>query len=583
MNGVNFKRETGPDRGIQSESALIAHGPLWLLGLFTSRRAGWQQWRAQCREKRQQRRRRRLEKKQQSRRRAQRLQPKLTRSYLWVTVLAVLAIELCIGLLAAALAFRPALSPAQAAVEAERLAARLLPLSVSLRPQNAAVIQKTLKKQPAQRMTFVVTDASLIVLTSVPEGVVRIGAALPSQPLQGELLSQDVAALAKAVALQRAASQKDLTGAVARRTRDGGSLSVAPVRRANRVMGLVWMHSAPPPDAGNFFQAMLGTIVFCTIVVGVFASVVGAGFGWFTARRLTRRLEAIEAASAAWGQGQFGVMAVDAADDEIGQLARRLNTMAQELQELVALRQNLAMAEERNRLARELHDTVKQQVFATIMQIGAAKSLLDGNGDNERGATHARLEAAEQLAQSAQSELTVILEQLRPGSYQSPLQSTRDAQGAAISPRNELLFSHNWLQIVEQFARQWSAQSGIELHFTRDCEAPLLPATQGQSLCRLVQEALSNIARHSGATIAQLRLTRQAVTVPHQSTFEPVSFELKIADNGCGFDWQNAPRGLGLQSMRERAESLPCGRFEIESRVGQGTELRVLWHDDSLR
>ena len=59
-----------------------------------------------------------------------------------------------------------------------------------------------------------------------------------------------------------------------------------------------------------------------------------------------------------------------------GELARRLNTMAEQLQNLLHTRQDLAALEERNRIARELHDSVKQQVFATAMQLGAARALL---------------------------------------------------------------------------------------------------------------------------------------------------------------------------------------------------------------
>ena len=235
--------------------------------------------------------------------------------------------------------------------------------------------------------------------------------------------------------------------------------------------------------------------------------------------------------------------------------------MAQELRELVALRQNLAMAEERNRLARELHDTVKQQVFATSMQIGAAKSLLERDADTNHSDVRARLETAEELARGAQSELTAILEQLRPGSYPTPVQSTLSALSGEADSRA-------WLESIEHFAREWSRQSGIELSFKCDLEPPLLSAATGQSLLRLVQEALSNVARHSKAARAQIQLSLSSTHL--QSTLI-----LEIVDNGCGFEPDNAPRGMGLRNMRERAESLPDGRFFIQSRRGHGTLVRV--------
>jgi signal transduction histidine kinase len=117
--------------------------------------------------------------------------------------------------------------------------------------------------------------------------------------------------------------------------------------------------------------------------------------------------------------------------------------MASELQQLVALRQNLATAEERNRLARELHDTVKQQVFATTMQVGAARVLVD----RDPALAQARLTEAERLAHGAQRELTAILEQLRPGSYSRPHSSANSFEVA-----------------LQSYVSDWSRQNDIVVH-----------------------------------------------------------------------------------------------------------------------
>jgi signal transduction histidine kinase len=100
----------------------------------------------------------------------------------------------------------------------------------------------------------------------------------------------------------------------------------------------------------------------------------------------------------------------DPSGDELGQLARRLNGMAEQVQNLLAVRQELAVIEERHRLARDLHDSVKQQIFAMAMQVAAARTLMDNNSD----AARVRLTEAERLVKQAQQELTALIRELRP-------------------------------------------------------------------------------------------------------------------------------------------------------------------------
>jgi NarL family two-component system sensor histidine kinase LiaS len=217
--------------------------------------------------------------------------------------------------------------------------------------------------------------------------------------------------------------------------------------------------------------------------------------------------------------------------------------MASELQQLVALRQNLATAEERNRLARELHDTVKQQVFATTMQVGAARVLVD----RDPALAQARLTEAERLAHGAQRELTAILEQLRPGSYSRPHSSANSFEVA-----------------LQSYVSDWSRQNDIVVHAHWE-PLPTLPQTTRQALLRVVQEALSNIARHSGASEVHI----QTATVDEQT------YTLTLSDNGTGFDASATSGGMGLTNMRERIEALPNGHFHIQSAPGKGTCVQV--------
>jgi len=110
------------------------------------------------------------------------------------------------------------------------------------------------------------------------------------------------------------------------------------------------------------------------------------------------------------GQGDFSAFIQDRSSNELSQLAQQLNRMAEQLQHLLKTKQDLAALEERNRLARDLHDSVKQQVFATTMQIGAAKAVLGQEGEK----TREYLDPAEPLSPQAQSELGVLIREQRP-------------------------------------------------------------------------------------------------------------------------------------------------------------------------
>jgi signal transduction histidine kinase len=196
--------------------------------------------------------------------------------------------------------------------------------------------------------------------------------------------------------------------------------------------------------------------------------------------------------------------------------------------------QDLAVAEERNRLARELHDSVKQQVFATIMQLGAARVLLE----RDPNAARLHLTEAEQLAQQSGAELSLLIHELRPVALGD--------KGLAAA--------------LQAYAADWSRQSNIAADVRARGTGALAPAVE-HALVRVTQEALANVARHSHATAVTLDLELAADTAT-----------LTIADNGCGFDASVASRGVGLASMRERLEALG-GWLRVESQPGIGTTI----------
>lgn len=278
------------------------------------------------------------------------------------------------------------------------------------------------------------------------------------------------------------------------------------------------------------------------IVFFIGAGVVGLAFGVVTARSFVRRLQYIATAVEGWSQGDFSIFVRDSSRDELGQLAHRLNQMAQQLQHLLRTRQDLATLEERNRLARDLHDSIKQQVFAVSLHISTTKAFI---GLNEQAA-RAQVTKAEELIRQAQRELTTLIRELRP---------------VALEGRN-------LADATREYVRSWQEQTGIAVELEVAGEPEASPAIES-AFFRIVQEALANVARHSQADRVQIRLVYAE------------TMQLTISDNGTGFDVQNRDhQGVGLSSMRERVQALG-GHLNIQSGNDQGTIITVQCEQDS--
>jgi NarL family two-component system sensor histidine kinase LiaS len=227
-------------------------------------------------------------------------------------------------------------------------------------------------------------------------------------------------------------------------------------------------------------------------------------------------------------------MVHDPAADELGHLARDLNQMAGRLESLLDKRQEMSVLEERNRLARDLHDSAKQQAFAASAQLGAARARFKVDPQ----AAEAHLAEADALVDQVRQELTHLIQELRPAALQGT--------GLATALRDHAL--------------DWANQNDVNVD-VRIRGARALPLEVEQSLFRIAQEALSNIARHSQARNARVLLAYNAGCVT-----------LDISDDGQGFDVHNSRAGMGLRSMRERAQLLK-GDLVIQSTVESGTRV----------
>jgi NarL family two-component system sensor histidine kinase LiaS len=321
---------------------------------------------------------------------------------------------------------------------------------------------------------------------------------------------------------------------------NGGYIAAFPLRESDDqpVVALVVYQLQPLRFASPSNLAIYQTFFIVTTLIVLAVSLpVGAVFGWLASRGLRKRLASLSTASQAWSKGDFSVTPRDLSSDEIGDLTRNLNTMAEQIQSLLQTRDELSRIEERNRLARDLHDTVKQQTYASRMQLTAAKNLL--SIEPEQASEH--LDTALQLNRETQQELKLIIDKLRPAAL----------EGKGLP------------QAMTEYAERWQEHTGINVNISISGERPLALDVE-QVLYRILQESLSNVARHAEADAVALDLN-----------MEPAEVQLAIADNGRGFE-PNAVSGnsLGLSGMEQRLAEIN-GTLQVESTLSVGTKLIV--------
>ena len=218
------------------------------------------------------------------------------------------------------------------------------------------------------------------------------------------------------------------------------------------------------------------------------------------------------------------------------ELERQVRDRTQEIEKLFEKTKELAVVEERNRLARELHDSAKQKAFAALAQLGTANGIF--KKDPKAAKNH--LDEAENLVYEVIEELTFLIQEMYPVALKE--------KGLAATLR--------------EYVFEWEGRTDIQADVRIDDERRISLNIE-QAVFRVVQEALSNVSRHSRANHIDLILS-----------YKDDKVDVIIADNGCGFDQQSKPTGVGLRSIRERVESLG-GVVEIESMPECGTRLTV--------
>nr|WSX49079.1 sensor histidine kinase [Streptomyces sp. NBC_00974] len=240
------------------------------------------------------------------------------------------------------------------------------------------------------------------------------------------------------------------------------------------------------------------------------------------------------------------------------------------IEELMTTRAELAAAErgagilaERERLAREIHDTLAQGLSSIQLLLRAAeRTLSEGTPAGTAGAATpsvAGADPADPADPAAVAAALVHIARAREAAQENLAEARRFVR--ALTPPD---LEHGSLPAALE--RLCAAVPGPRVRFSLSGTARPLPTPYEVALLRIAQSALANVVRHARAQRAEITLT-----------FMDTSVTLDIVDDGRGFDPLSAPSGgggFGLPAMRSRAETL-SGLFTVESSPGQGTAVAV--------
>ncbi|WP_028546815.1 sensor histidine kinase [Paenibacillus taiwanensis] len=283
------------------------------------------------------------------------------------------------------------------------------------------------------------------------------------------------------------------------------------------------------------------------LVVAVIATL----FGFYQGYKIKRRIELLRESMVLLEKGNLSRPMPELGNDELGQLAEQLGRVSKRWEEQVTSLQRLstnnaqlaeqaritAIIEERQRLARELHDAVSQQLFAISMTATAVKRTLGRDFDR----AERQVELIEEMASVAQSEMRALLLHLRPVHL----------EGKGL------------VQGLRELVHELQSKVPIDIHCEVDEDIQLLKGVENH-LFRIIQEALSNTLRHSKAERMEIRLQNREDAV-----------RLMIRDNGVGFHWEDHKQAsYGLRTMQERVNEIG-GSIQFVTAPDKGTRIEI--------
>jgi len=334
---------------------------------------------------------------------------------------------------------------------------------------------------------------------------------------------------------------------------------LSPVKVLQTTEGLIW-DAAAPIFKGRIGYIRLGltdaflgrtvsTVTTQLILATLLVSTVGILLAMFLTRILTRPIQQLAQVAHAVGQGDLNQQVTRWADDEIGELADSFNTMVNNLrlaEEANQERQRLqielvervisAQEEERKRISCDLHDQTSQALVSLIVQLKL-------------------VETAPNIA-TRRKNLDTLRDQLRA--------TLEEVRQMALDLRPNILDDLGLEQAVHWFSERCMKNNGLQVSISAKGDLNNLPERHKITSYRVIQEALSNIVKHSRARHAQVEIN-----------CAPALLRLTVQDDGVGFDLQQGKRSgssLGILGMQERV-SLLGGEINIHSAPGEGTTI----------
>jgi signal transduction histidine kinase len=487
------------------------------------------------------------------------LQARMTASYVLVTAAAVLVVEvIAIGVIIPNYLAGQDLNNRviyTASTLADRIAGAspsstqlILPQGFVLGESTAVDPGQTLDEgqgivvpQVAQTLTSSGSPLTVAVLFST--GGIVLASSYPSRYPVGSSIEGLLPAGGKSVAAGVKGAVSDVTGG-----RVAWAVQPVLVQLTKSQGGIVSGAKPLTPDAFVYVQAPaqpftlaasfsdLQPLLQAGLAVLVLALPVGALFGLFTTRGMVRRLSRLAGTTALVAEGDFTQRVSPGAGDEVGRLEHNFNEMAQRLAAAMSKERELAdisaRQAERNRISRELHDSISQDLFSiTLLAAGLEQTL------PLKSQVRTEMRTLVETAEATNREMRALIMELRP--------ATLEDRGL--------------IPALDELAAACLVRFGIKVD--TELEAVHLSPAAELAALRITQEGLANAVKHSHATTVKVALHRENGHV-----------NLTISDDGQGFDpaANGSAERLGLRLMRERVEEL-AGTLSITSRPGEGT------------
>lgn len=347
------------------------------------------------------------------------------------------------------------------------------------------------------------------------------------------------------------------------------------VREYQGLTGVAVLGASAPIESSHW-QVLVETplaeaygLLYRLLIVSVGLLIAGIILAAWMARLLATRLlepvELLREGASLIGAGHLDHRIVIETGDEIEELASEFNQMTAGLRraraendawmrelerrveertaQVIEQKQQLAVLEERQRVARELHDSITQQLFTLTITLESAQALAEKNPAR----IPALVDRAHQIGKTALSELRALIANLRP---------------VALERRGLMNALHDEFAAI-------SERSGVSIELRADGIAPLLP-THEDALYRIALEAVNNAVNHAHPQRIQV-----AFEAHNDQGHLGERVTLTVQDDGAGFDASAEYAGhFGLKTMRERA-AVFGGDATIDSAAGEGTTVRV--------